>query len=87
MAKGDNQYSIIVPGEQREHIIVGDKASAIEARDKFHPNGIIYLTYSEETGYTRELIDLSEDYMNSNCQNCSFGKGSQQCENCYVGGY
>lgn len=57
MAKGDNQYSIIVPGEQREHIIVGDKASAIEARDTFHQNGIIYLTYSEETGYTREMIE------------------------------
>lgn len=57
MAKGDNQYSIIVPGEQREHIIVGDKASAIEARDTFHQNGIIYLTYSEETGYTRERIE------------------------------
>ena len=56
MVRGENQYSIIVPGEQREHIIVGDKASAIEARDKFHPDGIIYLTWSEKIGYTKELI-------------------------------
>lgn len=56
MARGDKQYSIVVPGEQREHIIVGDKASAIEARDKFHPDGIIYLTWSEKTGFTKELI-------------------------------
>lgn len=57
MAKGDKQYTIVVPGELREHIIVGDKASAIEARDKFHPEGQIYLTWSEKTGHTRELIE------------------------------
>lgn len=57
MAKGDKQYTIVVPGEQREHNIVGDKASAIEARDKFHPDGIIYLTWSEKTGFTKELIE------------------------------
>ena len=35
----------------------------------------------------RKTISAIEDYMKSNCQKCSFGKGSQQCENCYVGGY
>ena len=40
--------------------------------------------YAEEE---LETLSAIEDYMNSNCQKCSFGKGSQQCENCYVGGY
>ena len=57
MVRGDNKYSIVVPGEQREHIIVGDKTSAIEARDKFHPGGSIYLKWSEKTGHTMELIE------------------------------
>lgn len=35
----------------------------------------------------QETIAKIDDYMNSNCEKCSFGKGSQQCENCYVGGY
>lgn len=35
----------------------------------------------------QKTISTIEDYMNTNCQKCSFGKGSPQCENCYVGGY
>ena len=35
----------------------------------------------------QKTISAIDDYMNSNCEKCSFGKGSQQCENCYVGGY
>lgn len=47
-----------------------------------------------ECGQCKEIVEQEqktisaiEDYMNSNCQKCSFGKGSPQCENCYVGGY
>ena len=50
----------------------------------------IYLQQKWENMHAEEELEtLSaiEDYMNSNCQNCIFGKGSQQCENCYVGGY
>ena len=35
----------------------------------------------------KKTISAIDDYMNSNCEKCSFVKGSQQCENCYVGGY
>ena len=53
----ENKYHIITPDKPTGHMIVGDKASAIEARDKFHPEGQIYLTWSEKTGHTRELIE------------------------------
>lgn len=37
--------------------IVGDLKTAKEARDTFHPEGQIYLTWSEKTGHTMELIE------------------------------
>ena len=47
-----------------------------------------------ECGQCKEVIEEEqktissiEDYMNNNCKECSYGKGSPQCENCYVGGY
>lgn len=48
-----------------------------------------YVVYvgEEQSKEENETLSQIEDYMNSNCKECSFGKGSQQCENCYVGGY
>ena len=34
-----------------------------------------------------EELSAIQSYMENKCHDCSFGKGSQQCENCYVGGY
>ena len=55
MVKSENSYLIITPGGKTSHIR-GLEETAIEARDKFHPDGRIYLTWSEKTGHTRELI-------------------------------
>ena len=41
------------------------------------------LTAEEE----KETLSAIEDYMNSNCKDCGYVKGSQVCENCFVGGY
>ena len=34
-----------------------------------------------------EVLSAIQSYMESQCKDCSFVKGSPQCENCYVGGY
>ena len=60
MARGENSYLIVPPNENNpkkgEHV-VGIKKNAIEFRDKYVPNGQIYLTWSEKTGHTMELIE------------------------------
>lgn len=57
MVRGDKQYTILEPGQTNGPTIVGDLKSAKEARDTFHPDGRIYLTWSEKTGHTKELIE------------------------------
>lgn len=57
MVRGDKQYLILEPGKDHGPTIVGDLKTAKEARDTFHPNGTIYLTWSEKTGHTMELIE------------------------------
>ena len=57
MVRGDKQYTILEPGKTHGPTIIGDLKSAREARDKFHPEGQIYLTWSEKTGPTMELIE------------------------------
>lgn len=56
MVRGDKQYTIVEPNN-KEHTIVGNLKIAREARDTFHPDGQIYLTWSEKTGHTMELIE------------------------------
>ena len=57
MVRGDKHYTILEPGQKTGPTIVGDLKTAKEARDTFHPQGQIYLTWSEKTGPTMELIE------------------------------
>ena len=45
--------------------------------------------YYDEDGLACEYddVDLQQQWMENKCHDCSFGKGSRECENCYVGGY
>lgn len=55
MVRKENSY-LIIHNKGTSHIR-GLEETAKEARDKFHPEGQIYLTWSENTGPTRELIE------------------------------
>lgn len=55
MVRKENSY-LIIHNNGTSHIR-GLEETAKEARDKFHPEGQIYLTWSEKTGHTRELIE------------------------------
>ena len=55
MVRKENSY-LIIHNKGTSHIR-GLEETAKEARDKFHPEGQIYLTWSEKTGHTMELIE------------------------------
>ena len=55
MVRKENSY-LIIHNNRTSHIR-GLEETAIEARDKFHPEGQIYLTWSEKTGHTLEMIE------------------------------
>lgn len=57
MVRGENQYHIVTKDKPDGHIVIGVKKTAIDFRDKYHPDGQIYLTWSEKTGHTMELIE------------------------------